>query len=408
MIALLLASAAFAWDIDWVQCTNDDARPIAGTAGYENGLSALRTNAMTYSATQFAERELFRGWSREDSKGQFVYEIRQSYNVARVSVYQTDAEYGECPEKYRFSNRQLDLQSMNLGYQARFGRFGLYYAAGVTYGTLAEDPMMRIMLWGFGAPMATGPALIFAPLTGSWQNNVGASAFAMDWIGGLTADATVADLRVGYTRSAGIHLSATNDTLGLFGNTVVRPGQPLGQFAAGTRQTGWGKASESIGRTSVFARGLPLTEAVRSAVTGDVRGGVDQLLTGHLEQTDLGGTVDVAVAYAFAPTPLVHEAQVAVHSKGFHGRYEDGEVFEAEETAWRVQGGIVQLPAQWYYGLAGGTFPTARAELLFRGGSETESFEGVAALLFNDPEQLALFPFARNAVTLKLAIEAEF
>jgi hypothetical protein len=40
-------------------CELNGGNPIAGTAGFENARDALQTNQNTYSATSFAERNLF-------------------------------------------------------------------------------------------------------------------------------------------------------------------------------------------------------------------------------------------------------------------------------------------------------------------------------------------------------------
>ena len=59
MSALLLLTSAWAQDSFLTTpaqgCLADNAWPIAGNTGLENGLAALRINAQTYNATQFAE-----------------------------------------------------------------------------------------------------------------------------------------------------------------------------------------------------------------------------------------------------------------------------------------------------------------------------------------------------------------
>ena len=48
-------------------------------------------------------------------------------------------------------------------------------------------------------------------------------------------------------------------------------------------------------------------------------------------------------------------------------------------------------------------YGTARVEGVYRVTSDEQSMELQGALYFNDPQQLALFPFARNPLSLKMS-----
>ena len=67
MIALLLG-LALGQQGNRNQCSNDDAFPIAGTSGFENTIAALRTNAATYSASNFVEKTSLRRIANSDAE----------------------------------------------------------------------------------------------------------------------------------------------------------------------------------------------------------------------------------------------------------------------------------------------------------------------------------------------------
>lgn len=401
MIAVLLASLASAQGFNSVgECTNQYAYPIAGTVGYENSLAALRINAVTYSATAFAERSLFpRAPTDEEQGGVVVWEINQAYGVGRVPTLQVS---DGCPEKYQLASRPLDLTSANLGVALRYKRVSAYYSAGVVYGNAGEPNNITRAPLGVVVPTIASSALLLASVTGSRQVIQGTTMWAIDSIAGAEIDAEVARLRAGYALSRGLHLSFTQDQVGLFGNTVLRNTlKEVGQYEAGIRRLGYGEKAAMVGRTSLYGRGIPVTEAI-DALRGE---GPEELVTGHFEQTDIGRKLDVVVALAAAPTPGLFEARVGWHSPGFHELMAAG-----DETAGRfnVQAGVVQLPTRWYYGEPGGYYVQARVEST--SPVEIGSVKGAfnLALTFNDAQLLALYPFATNAFAYRYTFQGRF
>ena len=394
---LLLAGAAQAevldLDKDIYQCTPDDMAPIWGSAGYSNALEAFRTNATTWSSTRFAEEKLLSHTEALDGEdgGVFAWQFDLSYNVARLPVYSKDAG-AECPWEYRISERVIDMQAHNLGVAFRVGRVGAFYASSVTFGAPAQDPFSRGMLWSMGAPIYAFVPLMTAPLTGSFQNQIGASAYAQEYILGLSADLDVADLNVGYTRSRGLYASAFEKRLGLYGTLVLRDRlSTIGQAEAGLRRL---TIADGAGATSLFGRALPLTESVDTDAADDQPGVIQQLLTGNVVQEGIGGYVDLDVAYAVSPEPLLHKALIAVHSVNF-----------LENGGLRLQGGMVTLPRMAWYGVDGGRFPSVRADGDFRLLDGDADVLVNASLLYNDAEQLALYPFAENAISARFSME---
>lgn len=399
MIALV--AAAVAAPLGKNQCTVDDAYPIAGTSSFANALSALRTNAQTWSAAAFAEQHQLRRLTladRDDAgdDGVIGFAAAQANlqpGVTRVAVYQEDATYGECPAAYVLGTRPVDLYAYNVGLAFRWKRVGAFYSSAVTLGYPAELAYIRAYQT-FGA-LTVGPMLTaMVPLTGSWSTQVGTSAYAQDFVAGVIVDAEVGDLRAGYTQSRGWYASAQDRWVGFFGSVVARDRfTRLGQARAGLLRAALPDAVASkVGRPSVFAQVLPLTEAL---VDGDASTQID-LTTGNLAQEGIGGFVDVRVAYAVRPSAQVHDLALAIHDPGWYDLL-DG-VEPQGKLHLYAEAGFVNLPTQYYYGLSGGTVPQGRAELVYADGGGSVR---VTAMV-NDPEQTALYPFSVNTLALRV------
>ncbi len=331
-----------------------------------------------------------------------VYEVRQTFGVTRMPTWSVG---GDCPDDLRFQTRPVDLMSANLGVAARFGPIGAYYASGIVYGNVSEPTNRQRIPLGIIMPLGASYGLMFAGLAGSRSVVFGSTALAVDSIAGVELLTDPVDVRAGWAFSSGLHVSATEKTVGFFGNAVLRQGlSDVSQFSAGAGRVKWGEASKVIGKTSAFARGLPIAEVVDVA-TGQTT--TTDLLTGHLQQEDIGRWVDLAAALAFSPERQLNEARVGVHSPGFHDAGERAGL-RGKGALWRVHGGVTQIPTQWAYDVAGGTYAHVRADLaapfsLGDGGGVLR-----LGLMMNDPEQLALFPFAVNAVTYALDVKADF
>lgn len=411
LLLLITAAQAQVFSNEAQNCLADDAWPIAGNAGLENGLSALRINAQTYNATRFAEKNLYPVWEQvqADIKGEeeeattpalfarVSYEYNANLGVARVPLW-----YGsdDCPDDLRLSTSPLDVYANNFGIVGRYGKLGFYYSGSFTFGTTAfprNDYRAVMALMTF--PMIGAYGTMAAPFSGAGVSVVqGSSAYALDWVGGAMYEGTLLKARAGYVRSRGFHASVENPQSGLFANWVWRgdSGFDFSQYAAGAEQVRWGKASDKVGKTSLFTRGVPISESRQP-------GQQVQLRTQHIAQDSIAGRLDVAASWATEPQPLLHEAWVAIHSVGFH----DSLGPEGLNGAFmqRLGAGVYQMPAQYYYGLEARTLYSARLDYRYALGDA-----GVMNTTFsyNDPEQLLIFPFARDAFAVRFTFEGEF
>lgn len=409
MIALLLAAAAHA-QADRNQCSTDDAFPLAGTAGFDNALEALRTNAATYSAASFLERTGLRRIALSDEKkvGSAQFATNWTFGVTRVPVWQEDVTYGECPDEFLLVSRPLDLHAYNLGFAFRVGPVGAFYTASMTAGYMSDIAYFR-PFQALGVAVVSPWVLAAAPLAGSLQTQVGASAYAQDFVAGVIVDAGVASLRGGYTQSRGWYLSGQDALVGaLFGTIVLRDGLSfVGQARAGVEQLPLPEGiGERVGRPSAFLRVLPLTEQQTDPAVGEVGPRQLDLTTGHLEQHDLMGLVDLRFGYAIRPTPAVYNVSVAVHDPSFWRSAEEG----STGIHGYLEAGMVQVPDQFYYGVEGGPKLHLRGQI--SGGTSAIAPEKGGSfslvLLYNDPEQTALYPFAVDALTISTELKGAF
>ncbi len=406
MIALLAAAASGQdmFDDPRNECSADDAEPIVGASGFTNTLAALRTNAATYSASNFAEKHGLRRMALDpETKGVVLGEANIAFGVTQVPVFQTDAMTGSCPAEFVLAKRAVDIYAYNLGFAGRWGPIGAFYASSVTLGYPAELTYLR-MYQTFGtlmtAPFMTG----LMPLVGSWQTESGASAYAQDFVAGVIVDAEVAHLRGGYTQSRGWYLSGQDKYLGLFGSVVLRDGlQLVGQFRGGLERVKV-PGSSKVGRPSAFARILPLTE---EGDQGDGETGQIDLTTGHLEHEGLMGVLDLRGAYAIKPVAQLHEASIALHDPTWYAT-EDGEDPAVDQHVYG-EAGFVTTPTQYYYGMPGGTYLHLRGEYQQTLYAEGEPLGAVHVIvMFNDPEQTALYPFSVNTLSIRAQVKAGF
>jgi hypothetical protein len=420
---ILLAAAAWAAGVE----TCDVNYPIAGSAGFANAQEGRKTNRNTYSAANFAERALI-----DDSpEFQWVIEWNATLNAARVPTLCGDADLATAGDtKARLYEDSLDLYASNTALSFETKSVGLFYSASVTQSSMglryATIPTMIIQLY----------PLISAPFVGIWQRGDGVSSYSLDWIGGGHVDTKWFGARVGYTGIGGLYGSFDERTIGLFGTTAIPFGKkvsPWNFLRAGLdrfdpAQFGAKDVSKLVGMTSFFFRDLPFGEELDSLASGGadtegedeaeakrvpvvrVLGGATgdpfgsqledlasvRLRTLHFEQKNIGAWVDVDISYALAPKAQVFDAMVAVHSPDYNrGRLIDQAKSRPDDVGFLVKLGMVDLPPQYALGVEGGAYFAARAELRTKHG-----FYFMA--LFNDPEQLALYPFATNAFTLRV------
>ncbi len=392
--------------------------PIAGSAGFANGQTGRRTNRNTYSAANFAERSLV----DDAPEFQWALEWNATFNAAQVPTLCGDADLAGSTTKQRVYNEPLDLYASNLAISFETHSFGAFYSASVTQSVMGQRyfvvPTMIIQLY----------PLVSSPFVGIWQTGDGVSSYSLDWIGGAHVDTRWFGARIGYTGIGGAYASVDERTVGLFG-TLAIPLDGTDPFAGKTpwsflkagldrfdpARFGLADAAKKVGLTSVFLRDLPFGEAILDVAGGVAASAKDgegdlasqaadlaegRLRTLHLQQDNIMQWVDVDIAVAVSPEVNLYDSMVAVHTPGYvRGRLVDksARARRKGEEGFLAKVGVVTLPAQYSLGVEGGTYFSARAEYRSKVGV-------YVILLFNDPEQLALYPFAVNALSARVSL----
>lgn len=167
------------------------------------------------------------------------------------------------------------------------------------------------------------------------------------------------------------------------------------------------EVGKKVGATSAFYRDLPYGQA-----SSDEEGKETfrtRLRSGHLYQEDIARVLDVRLAYAISPTPVIHEAMVAIHNPGYFRRR--NALLDETDGEFRLAGGVVQLPDLYTLGVEGGSFVSFRADAAVDFSDELGNGFGGAfqfGIQYNDAEQLALYPFARNALSYSIQFRGGF
>jgi hypothetical protein len=402
--------------------------PIAGSAGYANAQVARATNTNTYSAAAFAERTGRRlgmvvpnGQGRSGGFGYIAAEMNWTFGAARVPTYCADTGPGTFDEpiwggdpmarhakRERVYEEPLDLYATNATFGFGTRTLGAFYSAAVTQSVLGYRA------WAVPAQLMNVHPVFFAPLVGNYQRGDGVASYGVDWIGGAYLDTAVLGARAGYTGARGFYTSVDERFIGLFGTTSLGGGArggstPWSYLRAGVqrftlRRYGMHKIANQVGMSSVFLRDLPIaggtdaTEALAAA-------GEDRFRTLHVQQQSIAGLVDVELAANLGQGGLF-EGHVAVHTPGFHpepqavvGAQRRRQPRPSKGAGALVKLGAVTLPPRYTLGVEGGTYFSARAD--FPLGEAHEGGGFMVSVLFNDPEQLSLYPFAVNALSIR-------
>lgn len=421
-LALLVVSApAHAQDDTFIRpagtdCDENGGQPLVGTIGFTNARHALNTNIQTYSATAFADRTLFRSHRYGDGSdsGTAAFEQNITWGATTVPTYNSRAiDYAvnndNCTPEYRVAMRPIDLASSNLGVAYHWSHFGFFYSASVAYGGVAyPHNYLRGMMYGLALPIYSTYALMAAPLVRTgYQTQTGASAFALDWIGGATYENQHIGVRVGYAGSAGLYGAVAEQRTGVYLSSVVRgSGSVLSQLETGLDRI---RLSDQLGLTSAFLRDIPYgAGTIDSGGPRALLPDTGSLRTLHLEQDNLFHLLDLHVAQTLRPVAQLHLAQVGLHTPDFHAS-RDGAEGSLGAAGFRglARAGVARIPAQAAFGVESAQVVTLRAE-----GSASIpgdiAFRVGYGILYNDAEQLAMYPYAQNVLTYRVRFEGDF
>lgn len=393
-------------------------RPIEGTVGFRVAQQSQRTNAQAFGAVQLAEEVLFISKDVDtDGDGKpdrtepfpadygFGLRLNTVFNVARVpTIYQGDCFELGANERHTFGMHAVDLYATSVAYRFRIPqikRASVFYAGSITGSTMGLpdtnsgswfDSVLKTRYnttYAYG--LAALPLSFLAPLAPLINKDNPPTQLAGDFVAGLEFDLpAIGAARVGYAYSKGIFTNISVDRIRLMAEALLtQEFSSLALLKAGFREL---STLKDFGNTSFYGRSLQLA-APRpdKEVTAFSKKSITELgfTTGHVEQTDIGGYVDLRFAYAFRPDPFVHEARI-----GFHGSVQDGE--DSLLRFFRANVGMVRLPELPFYGVKGGRALTF--DVSYRYKSENGIFEiGVER---NSPSLLVVFPYAYDSTSI--------
>lgn len=408
MIALLLsAAAALAQESlftgQGMDCGEYDV--IMGTAGLRNAGEAVQTNANTYSASAFAGRHFARIHRTGGTWAKLVTDYNATFGAARLPTYNSlatvprDGDGNYCDPKYQVGSRPFDLHATNFGFAVGGEHLAFIYATSLTYAMPAYgDQLHRFFLGEFVALpyLVVGSALtpvvdLLAP---------GPTIDGLDYLIGTTVSVGTLDGAAAYLGSRGGYFQVSETLSGAYA---------FGSFPLGRKpilQGGFDRLAipglEKAGLTTAEYQQIPFVQETDEPLEDD-RGGSDesflyQLRVGNLQQQNIARVFDFGARYRITPSPEISELALGIHTPDFHQSRETEDVVEGEGFGGLLRTGFVTTPTAWAEGNGPGRLLSVRAEA----GGWAEGGTLRAVVLYNDPAQLQLYPFARNAVSYQL------
>lgn len=380
--------------------------PIEGGIRYGIAQQAKYASANTFGAATAFEREIQPNTSRPGS-----WLIRLSAHNVFDATYVpgnciTEADpFGRCGGS-ELVKIPVSLFTVQGTFAYRWDRFGVFYSGSVTkaqlsttMGTVAEGTMLNTFGAFYLYNPFLGPVATVADLGSS-----GLESAEFDYVAGASYDLTYINAYAGYVGSQGFFTNLTQQNLRLFLTSLIS--DQFSQFSF--FKMGIDKlaivpsllSNKGAGLTSAYVRRLqvvpPQGQAAVQINADTLRDAATYALTTvHAEQLSVMQIADIIGAVSASPKVGFHQLIAAVHTPNFH-KVLDTKQTEASSSLYNATGGIVKIgmvnvPAQPYYAAPGGTYFHFAAEIRGPGGR--------LALRFNDPDILAVFPFATNSVS---------
>jgi len=350
---------------------------------------ASTDNTNLYGAVGTAEREVLPLMHAHEGMALFSYDQHVLAGAFHVPVQAIGCESS-------LLMAPVDLTSSNWALAWSQGDVGVFYNASVTTVQAYGGAPMR----GFGnfissaASIYYGLAAPFFP-TGSKMYDNGSVTW--DWIAGAEVTPGPVAVRAGYVGSRGAYFQASERISGAFLAAAANQSfAELPYLRGGIERLRLDSVVDTIGQTSAYVRFMELPGAVGDVPTAAPP---DDLDTVHFAQEGMGSLVDVVAAVAWEPTPMLHELRLGVNTPNFTG-------IEDRDDTWdfRALAGVVRMPSSPLIGVEGGALPSARLEAVY--GADGSVFSNIElSLKYNDPEVLALFPYAENALDLHFLMQ---
>ncbi len=385
---------------------------IPGTVSYQVAKQAVASNANVYSAVALLERQVLPKLNEagaeddndyDDTLAVWALDYNLIYGATSVpATARTGSGYG-CAQN---GIVDVDLAAGNLAYGLRYKSLSVFYAAGTATSYIppmgllgrAYLPVFPLVGWGYG---------LVAPLLGAGSTQKDVYSLTWDYVAGANVRTDVVSVSAGYVGSTGLYGHVVQpDIAAQVSSVVTDEFHELALLKGGFAQLDWlvpEDTVEAIGSTAVYARHMqqliPPSRVEQSLGTSREDLGRVSLLTGHLEQNRVAEYFDLLGAVKLGDRVDLHDAAIGVH---FTKKAMEREWYDPDNQA-RLIVGVVKVPDQYYLGLQGGYRLRLGLEISSE-DKETRSKEHrlSGSLTLNDPEFLAVFPYAQNAVQFNI------
>jgi hypothetical protein len=378
---LLLASTAWAQSNSSPNC---GAGAVFPSAQRDLLQRAATDNTNLYGAVGTAERVVLPAMHKHEGMKLLVFES----HVLAGALHVPARAMGDCEDS--MLRAPVDLTASNWALAWSNGDVGIFYNASVTTAYPQGSGSQRAVIdtvntmagiyYGLAAPFMPAGGKVTEDGTVNWDYI----------IGGEFTPGTVA-VRAGYVGSKGAYFQAAEKKSGaFFGAAANESFAQIPYLRGGIEHLTLPATVEKIGRSSLFGRKLELP-----GVVGAEDGEPADLVTGHVAQEGLFRVVDVWATYAAKPTPFLHELRVGGHTPNFLG-IDDG------DEGWGVRGvvGFVTMPERIDLDVVGGRRFSGALEAGYRSESRADYARIDLHLRYNDPQVLALFPYAEDAMDI--------
>ena len=372
---------------------------IPYNVSFNTALRASDTYASVFGAASMAERIVFPAL-RQDEDWVVRFASNTVYGGVTVPVdYMTDAG------NVGIGVHPVDFSAVSLCAGYRLGDLGLFYASSMTGTVLAPNTGGRVIngtIWALDlAATSVGGARVteYSRRSGSYEDiDINGMNNQADFIVGAQYDLGFLQARAGYVGSSGVFTNVSQADIRAFLTSIIRT--ELGTIPylrTGIENLPVDDLGLEGSMSSLFARKIRVVapfEPEADVAYADLREASSfDRWTGHMHQLSIAKNFDVLAALGFHSGVSLQELRAGWHTEGFHRVVPTDPDEEARpEEGWGVQVGYVNVPDMYYYGLEGG----AKVSLIIEGRAPA----GRLKISRNDPDLLAVFPFAYDAWSL--------
>jgi hypothetical protein len=365
---------------------------IRDNVAFNTVLRASDTNASVFGAANMAEQVVFPAL-RKDEDFVFRFVSNTIYGGLTVPV-----DYLNSQGNVAVGMHPVDFSAVSLCAGYRLGDLGLFYASSMTGTVLAPNIGGRAVngtFWAFDLAMASVGGAKVEEL--SDESDINGGNTQADFIVGAQYDLGFVQARAGYVGTTGLFTNVSQSDLRLFFTSVfeaemgnvpyLRTG--IDRLPLDELDLEGAMASLFVRKVRMVAPFEPQANAAQDLASLRDAASFDRW-TGHLQQLSIAKHIDVLAAADFRSGVSLHELRAGWHTEGFHRLVPtDPDDDVQPEEGWGIHAGYIHVPDMYYYGLQGG----AKLSLT----AEARAPVGRIKISRNDPELLAVFPFAYDA-----------